>query len=62
MVQDRLSVKIFFSSLHSIFRFGFGFVFNHACFPLFNIRFVFTTFKIKKIFNVKDAVPEGLRT
>ena len=26
------------------------------------IRLVSTTFKIKNLFNVKDAVPEGLRT
>ena len=31
MVQDRLSAKFFFSSLHNIFRFGFGF--NHNFFP-----------------------------
>ena len=27
-----------------------------------DIRLAFTTFKIKNLFNVKDAVPEGLRT
>ena len=27
-----------------------------------DIRLVSTTFKIKNLFNVKDAVPEGLRT
>ena len=27
-----------------------------------DLRLVFTTFKVRNLFNVKDAVPEGLRT
>ena len=34
---------------------------NQLCKPI-DIRFVFTTFKIKNICNAKDAVPKGLRT
>ena len=34
---------------------------NQLCKPI-DIRFVFTTFKIKNLCNAKDAVPEGLRT
>ena len=34
---------------------------NQLCKPI-DIRLVFTTFKIKNLFNVKDVVPEGLRT
>ena len=34
---------------------------NQLCKPI-DIRLVFTTFKIKNLFNVKDAVPEGFRT
>ena len=33
---------------------------NQLCKPI-DIRLVFTTFKIKNLFNVKDAAPEGLR-
>ena len=32
---------------------------NQLCKPI-DIRLVFTTFKIKNLFNVKDAAPEGL--
>ena len=36
-------------------------VFANLCKPI-DIMLVFTTFKIKNLFNVKDAVPEGLHT
>ena len=34
---------------------------NRLCKPI-DLRLVFTTFKVRNLFNVKDAVPEGLRT
>ena len=34
---------------------------NWLCKPI-DIRLVFTTFKVRNLFNVKDAVLEGLRT
>ena len=34
---------------------------NRLCKPI-DIRLVFTTFKVRNLFNVKDAVPVGLRT
>ena len=34
---------------------------NWLCKPI-DVRLVFTTFKVRNLFNVKDAVPEGLRT
>ena len=34
---------------------------NRSCKPI-DLRLVFSTFKVRNLFNVKDAVPEGLRT
>ena len=34
---------------------------NRLCKPI-DLRLVFTTFKVRNLFNLKDAVPEGLRT
>ena len=34
---------------------------NWLCKPI-DVRLVFTTFKVRNLFNVKDAVPEGLCT
>ena len=34
---------------------------NRLCKPI-DLRLVLTTFKVRNLFNVKDAVPEGLRT
>ena len=34
---------------------------NWLCKPI-DVRLVFTTFKVRNVFNVKDAVPGGLRT
>ena len=34
---------------------------NRLCKPI-DLRLVFTTFKVRNLFNVKDTVPKGLRT